>query len=72
MSSQSALIPACSTAETGSSGRMGIPLTERQQMALVVKELEQQQALIPNIHKRNANGETPLHVAAIKVCVVMS
>lgn len=42
-----------------------MPLTERQQMALLKKEQEAQ-SMIANVHRRNANGETPLHVAAIK------
>ena len=41
-------------------------MTERQQLALLRKQDDGYQA-VTNVYKRNANGETPLHVAAIKV-----
>jgi hypothetical protein len=55
--------------DTAGSFKRSVTLTERQQMALVKKEQEMQ-LMISNIHKRNANGETPLHVAAIKVSLL--
>ena len=47
-----------------------IHLTERQQMTMIKKQQEDQQLII-NVHKRNANGETPLHVATIKVHTII-
>jgi ankyrin repeat protein len=42
-----------------------VPLTERQQLALLKKK-SQRDAMMQNVNKRNASGETHLHVAAIK------
>lgn len=46
--------------------RASMFLTERQQLALAVKKSEED-AMLNNVHKRNASGETPLHINAIKV-----
>lgn len=45
-------------------------LTERQLLALVKKKTKDD-ALLLDVNKRNASGETPLHQAAIKVLLVV-
>lgn len=51
---------------SGSPLTVEVKLTERQQLALLMRKTEEE-ALTLNVNKRNASGEYPLHTACIKV-----